>query len=118
MEAPSTRVLTFWLSKWESKPGFCFRNPAVFIFMVCTADFSFSQFYSPILSIPITKNLLFREYVFELWIEKERILQNMQMAESISAFLHLVFTFGLKYPKVRKIMVLCGDFSKPFFKFL
>ena len=39
-------------------------------------------------------------YVFELWVEKECIMGNMGLATSISSFLHLVFCFNLKYPKV------------------
>lgn len=39
-------------------------------------------------------------YVFELWVEKECIMGNMGLATSIASFLHLVFCFNLKYPKV------------------
>ena len=38
-------------------------------------------------------------YHFELWVEKERLLENMELEESISAFLHLVFCYNLTYPK-------------------
>ena len=38
-------------------------------------------------------------YVFELWIEKECIMGNMGLASSISAFLHVAFSFNLKYPQ-------------------
>ena len=38
-------------------------------------------------------------YQFELWVEKEGILFDMDLAESISAFLHLTFCFNLKFPK-------------------
>ena len=41
-----------------------------------------------------------RSYVFELFVEKERILINIDLAESISSLLHSVFCFNLKYPKV------------------
>ena len=46
-------------------------------------------------------NLLCRSYVFELYVEQVRILEKMDLAGSISAFLHLVFVFNLRYPKVR-----------------
>ena len=42
----------------------------------------------------------FRHYNFELWTEGKRIMQNMDLADALSAFLHLVFTFNLKYPQV------------------
>ena len=41
-----------------------------------------------------------RHYNFELWVEGSRILHNMDLAEAISAFFHLSFTFNLKYPQV------------------
>jgi hypothetical protein len=37
--------------------------------------------------------------VFELWVEKQRILEQLDMAQCIASFLHLVFTFDLKFPK-------------------
>ena len=42
----------------------------------------------------------FRHYNFELWAEGKRILHNMDLADALSAFLHLAFTFNLKYPQV------------------
>ena len=39
--------------------------------------------------------------MFELYVEQVRILEKMDLAGSISAFLHLVFVFNLRYPKVR-----------------
>ena len=39
--------------------------------------------------------------MFELYVEHVRILEKMDLAGSISAFLHLVFVFNLRYPKVR-----------------
>ena len=42
----------------------------------------------------------FRHYNFELWAEGKRILHNMDLADALSAFLHLCFTFNLKYPQV------------------
>ena len=38
-------------------------------------------------------------YVFELYVEKGRILERLDLAGSISALLHLVFAFNIKYPK-------------------
>ena len=45
--------------------------------------------------------------MFELFVEQVRILENMDLAESISAFLHLVFVFNLRYPKVRIYTYFC-----------
>ena len=39
-------------------------------------------------------------YVFELWWERECIMGNMGLTSSICAFLHLAFSFNLKYPQV------------------
>ena len=47
-----------------------------------------------ILAIKVGKN-----YHFELWVERERVLENLELEQSISAFLHLAFCFHLKYPK-------------------
>ena len=41
-----------------------------------------------------------RSYVFELWVEKKRILEQLDMGQCIASFLHLAFCFDLKYPKV------------------
>ena len=44
--------------------------------------------------------------MFELYVEQGRILEKMDLAGSISALLHLVFVFNLKYPKVKDIIPL------------
>ena len=44
--------------------------------------------------------MIHRTYVFEVWVEKARILGNLDMAQAISSLLQLVFCFNLKYPKV------------------
>ena len=40
------------------------------------------------------------QYHFEVWVEGKKILGNLNLASAISAFLHLCFSFDLKYPKV------------------
>ena len=37
-------------------------------------------------------------YVFELWVEQQGLLFDLDMAACVSAFLHTSFCFGLKYP--------------------
>ena len=39
-----------------------------------------------------------RSYCFEIWVEKQRILEQLDMAQCIASFLHLVFIFDLKFP--------------------
>ena len=41
-------------------------------------------------------------YVFELWAERAKILGYMDLADRISAFLHLCFDLGLEYPTKAK----------------
>ena len=42
----------------------------------------------------------FSNYVIELWVEKKRLIGNLDLAEGIAAFFHLVFVFNLEYPVV------------------
>ena len=44
--------------------------------------------------------LLFRGFVFEVWAEKTRLLDNLNMPQAIAGLLHLAFVFDLKYPEV------------------
>ena len=44
---------------------------------------------------------LFRGFVFEVWAEKTRLLDNLNMPQAIAGLLHLAFVFDLKYPEVR-----------------
>ena len=38
-------------------------------------------------------------YTFELWVERQGLLFDLDLAQCIAAFLHLCFCFGLKYPR-------------------
>ena len=49
---------------------------------------------------------LFRTFVFEVHVEKRRLLGNMDLPSAIAAFLHLAFVCDLKYPKVGFNLVL------------
>ena len=73
METHNLPVPTWWLSKLEGRYPYSW---------VCN-DF-----------------IACRSYVFELWVEKNRILEQLDMAQCIASFLHLVFVFDLKFPKV------------------
>ena len=44
--------------------------------------------------------LFFRSFVLELWVEKSKVLGNMDLPIALGAFFHLCFVFDLKYPKV------------------
>ena len=44
--------------------------------------------------------LVEKSFVFELHLEKTKLLGNMDMASAISSFYHLCFVFDLLYPKV------------------
>ena len=37
--------------------------------------------------------------MFELWCDQKKLLGNMSLSVAIGSFLHLAFTFDLKYPK-------------------
>ena len=50
---------------------------------------------------PRVLNMIFpSSNVFLLWVEGKGILFDLDMEECISAFLHLVFCFNLRYTKV------------------
>ena len=44
--------------------------------------------------------IYFRKFHFELHVEKEPLLVNLDLPEAIAGYLHLAFVFNLKYPKV------------------
>jgi hypothetical protein len=44
--------------------------------------------------------VIFRKFHFELHVEKEPLLVNLDLPEAIAGFLHLAFVFNLKFPKV------------------
>ena len=39
-------------------------------------------------------------FVFELWVDCQKLLGNLNFVTAISSFVHLCFVFGLQYPKV------------------
>ena len=43
---------------------------------------------------------MFRLFVFEVHVEKERLMDSLELPEAIAGVLHLAFVFDLKYPKV------------------
>lgn len=38
--------------------------------------------------------------MFEVHVEKQRILSNLDLSSAIASLLHLAFVFNIKYPKV------------------
>jgi len=40
-----------------------------------------------------------RIWIFEVWVDKMKLLENLTLAQAIASFLHLSFTFNLQYPK-------------------
>ena len=58
-------------------------------------------FIASIIDISHFSVYFFRDYVFELWVEEQKVLGNMSLTSAISSFLHLCFSFDLKYPKVK-----------------
>ena len=62
-----------------------------------------------ILCIPIISG----SFVFELWVDEHKLIGNMDLVSSVTAFLQLAFLFDLKYPKVIII-----SFLWPFFKII
>ena len=48
-------------------------------------------------------NLFFRMVVFELWADRAKLMSNLSITQSLSAFLHLSFIFDLQYPKVKNL---------------
>ena len=46
-------------------------------------------------------NYIPSDYVCELWVEDSKLLGNLSLSTAISSYLHLCFSFDLKYPKVR-----------------
>jgi hypothetical protein len=43
---------------------------------------------------------LSREFIFELYVEKKRLLEKLDISGAIGALLHLSFVFDLTYVKV------------------
>lgn len=38
--------------------------------------------------------------MFELWVDKTKVLGNLSITQAIASFLHMAFVFDLHYPKV------------------
>ena len=55
----------------------------------------------PVLFVILNNFFNRRSYVFEVWVDSEKVLGNLNLATAISSFLHLCFCFDLKYPKVK-----------------
>ena len=48
--------------------------------------------------------ILFRNWVFEVWVEEERLLGNLSLGAAIPSLLHLAFVFDLKYNKASETL--------------
>ena len=46
------------------------------------------------------KSLFVRAWIFEVFVDKMRVLGNMSLPEAIAALLHIPFVFNLRYVKV------------------
>ena len=46
----------------------------------------------------------FSNYVIEFWVEKKRLVGNLDLAEGMAAFFPLVFVFNLEYPVVNELI--------------
>ena len=44
--------------------------------------------------------MFYRNFVFEIHVEKTKLMGNLNMGEAVAGFLHLAFVFDLKYPEV------------------
>ena len=51
-------------------------------------------------SFVLIVNTFLSDYVCELWVENGKLLGNLSLSTAISSYLHLCFSFDLKYPKV------------------
>ena len=47
---------------------------------------------------------IFSTFIFELWVEEEKLLGNMDLVTALAAFFHTCFVFDLKYPVVRSFV--------------
>lgn len=45
--------------------------------------------------------------MFEVWVESEKLLGNLNIISALSAFYHIVFCFNLKYPEVKRLKCKC-----------
>ena len=41
----------------------------------------------------------FSSWIFEVWVDKGKLLGNLTICQAIASFLHLCFSFNLEYPK-------------------
>ena len=47
----------------------------------------------------ILSSIHFRTYVFEVHVERDKLLGNLDLPTAVAAILHLVFIIDLKYPE-------------------
>ena len=50
-----------------------------------------------ILAIDSGENL-----IFEIWVDKSKLIGNLSLHSAIATFIHVAFIFNLKYPKVNR----------------
>ena len=48
------------------------------------------------------KLVIFSSWMFEVWVDKTKLLGNLSLTQAIASFLHLAFVFDLQFPKVTK----------------
>ena len=60
--------------------------------------------------------IYFRKFHFELHVEKEPLLVNLDLPEAIAGYLHLAFVFNLKYPKVFRPLLAISNLIFHIFK--
>merc|ERR1712096_364007 len=56
-----------------------------------------------------------KSFVFELYVEKVKLMGNLSITESIAAFLHLAFIVDLQYPK--EAQTVCDIVQRRFAKY-
>ena len=56
----------------------------------------------------------FRKFHFELHVEKEPLLVNLDLPEAVAGYLHLAFVFNLKYPKVLNPLIAISNLKYHF----
>ena len=75
MNKQQQKVLTFLPLLWT---GLCLLKVAVqFLILFC-----------------------FSSWIFEVWVDKMKLLSNLSLTQAIASFLHLAFVFHLQYPQV------------------
>ena len=65
------------------------------VFMMIEEDGASRTPAPHIKAVQVAKN-----FVFEVYVDKNKVLSNLTLAEALGSFLHIAFVFGLEYPKV------------------